>query len=114
MIGTIEQILNNQIEVKLAIDVKKTTNLINLYVLIKDTNKSFIGEITEHIPKIKRIFIMLLPITVPIIISPLLDNIELQLIANSGALVPKETIVSPIRILGILKCFAISDAPSIK
>ena len=57
---------------------------------------------------------MLLPITVPIIISPLLDNIELQLIANSGALVPKETIVSPIRILGILKCFAISDAPSIK
>ena len=47
MIGTIEQIINNQIEVKLAIDVKKTTNLINLYVLIKDTNKSFIGEITE-------------------------------------------------------------------
>lgn len=47
MIGTIEQIINNQIEVKLALDVKKTTNLINLYVLIKDTNKSFIGEITE-------------------------------------------------------------------
>ncbi len=47
MIGTIEQIINNQIEVKLSLDVKKTSNLINLYVLIKDTNKSFIGEITE-------------------------------------------------------------------
>ena len=46
MIGTIEQIINNQIEVKLALDVKKTTNLIILYVLIKDTNKSFIWEIT--------------------------------------------------------------------
>lgn len=47
MIGTIEQIINNTIYVKLAIDVKKTPNLINLYVLIKDNQKSFVGEIVE-------------------------------------------------------------------
>ena len=47
MIGTIEQIINNTIYVKLAIDIKKTPNLINLYVLIKDNQKSFVGEIIE-------------------------------------------------------------------
>lgn len=47
MIGTIEQIINNTIYVKLAVDIKKTPNLINLYVLIKDNQKSFVGEIVE-------------------------------------------------------------------
>ena len=47
MIGTIEQIIGNEIDVKLALDIKKVPNLINLYVLIKDANKSFIGEITS-------------------------------------------------------------------
>ena len=39
MIGTIEQIIGNEIDVKLALDIKKVPNLINLYVLIKDAKK---------------------------------------------------------------------------
>ena len=47
MLGTIEEISNNIIDVKLTIDIKKTPSLINLYVLIKDNQKSFIGEVIE-------------------------------------------------------------------
>ena len=35
MLGTIEEISNNIINVKLTIDIKKAPSLINLYVLIK-------------------------------------------------------------------------------
>ena len=35
MIGTIEQIINNTIYVKLAIDVKKTPNLIKNLLLVR-------------------------------------------------------------------------------
>ena len=47
MLGTIEEISNNIINVKLTIDIKKAPSLINLYVLIKDNQKSFIGEVIE-------------------------------------------------------------------
>ena len=47
MIGTIEKINNDDLYVKLSIDPQKITNIINYYVLIQDTNHSFIGEITR-------------------------------------------------------------------
>jgi len=46
--------------------------------------------------------------------SVLLDKCELKEIANSGADVPKATIVNPITVVGILKFFAKDEAPSTK
>ena len=54
----------------------------------------------------------MLPITFPRTISPFPDINDLTLTANSGALVPKATIVNPINILEILKLPAILEAPS--
>ena len=57
---------------------------------------------------------MLLPITLPKTISPDPEISDLTLTANSGALVPNATIVSPINILDTLKLPATPDAPSTK
>ena len=59
-------------------------------------------------------FRILLPMTFPRTISPLLDKRDLILTASSGALVPKETIVKPIYILETLKFPAIEEEPSTK
>ena len=61
-----------------------------------------------------KIFKILLPITFPKTISPLPDINDFILTANSGALVPKATIVSPINILDTLKLPATALAPSTK
>ena len=50
--------------------------------------------------------------TLPSTISPELESNPLTLTANSGALVPNATIVSPINILETLKFNATFDAPS--
>ena len=72
------------------------------------------GLIKAQIPIIKRIFKILLPITFPSTISALLETIDLTETANSGALVPKATIVRPINIFDNLKFCAKDAAPSTK
>ena len=72
------------------------------------------GLIKAQIPIIKRIFKILLPITFPSTISALLEIIDLTETANSGALVPKATIVRPISIFDNLKFCAKDAAPSTK
>ncbi len=56
-------------------------------------------------------FRMLLPMTLPRSISVVPLTRELIETANSGALVPKATIVSPMRSLETLKFAAIEEAP---
>ena len=65
-------------------------------------------------PNISKIFKMLEPITFPKTISPLPEINDLTLTANSGADVPKATIVNPINILDTLKLAATLLAPSTK
>ena len=57
---------------------------------------------------------MLLPMTFPKTMSPLPEMIDLTLTANSGALVPKATMVRPMSILETLKWRATEEAPSTK
>lgn len=64
------------------------------------------------IPRIRKTLSILLPITLPTAIPALFWNAEFILIAASGALVPKATIVRPITISGTLSFVAILDAPS--
>lgn len=64
------------------------------------------------IPKITKIFIMLLPTTLPNVIADLPFNADIMFTTSSGAEVPKATIVSPITIFGILNLLAITEAPS--
>ena len=45
MLGKIIEIKNNEIFVKLSVDINSVQNLMNLYVLMQDSNNSFIGEI---------------------------------------------------------------------
>ena len=47
MLGKIINIIDNKVVLKLSIDPKTTQNLLNLYVLIKDNQNSFIGEIVS-------------------------------------------------------------------
>ena len=47
MLGKIVSILDNTIEVKLAINLDDYDNIINLYVTVEDTNKSMIGEVVD-------------------------------------------------------------------
>ena len=70
------------------------------------------GCIKAEAPSIKSIFKILLPITLPSTISNDPESNPLTLTANSGALVPKATIVSPISIFDTLKFFATLLAPS--
>ena len=73
-----------------------------------------IGYINAPVPIIKRLLLMLLPITFPKTISEApFDSAWIET-ANSGALVPKATIVRPINILDTLKFCAVDDAPSTK
>jgi hypothetical protein len=72
------------------------------------------GFIKTAKPKIKSIFPILLPITLPNSISVLPDKWELNDIANSGADVPKATMVKPITVVDIPKLFAKDEAPSTK
>ena len=65
-------------------------------------------------PKIRRLFVMLLPTTFPNTISELPSDKAFREIANSGALVPKATIVSPIKTFDTLKLVAVDEEPSIK
>ena len=72
-----------------------------------------IGRMRAPIPMRRRMFRILLPMTLPRSISvvPLISE-EMET-ASSGAPVPKATIVRPIRSLLTLKCEAVEDAPSI-
>ena len=57
---------------------------------------------------------MLEPTTLPMAISLLPFSAALKLTANSGALVPKATMVRSMTKLGIRSFFAMEDAPSTK
>ena len=65
-------------------------------------------------PRISKMLVILLPITFPKTISELPLARALIETANSGALVPKATIVNPMSILGTLKFKAVEEAPSTK
>ena len=64
------------------------------------------------IPSINRMLAMLLPKIFPIAISVLPFADAKILTMNSGADVPKETIVNPITMGEIFRLFAIEEAPS--
>ena len=68
--------------------------------------------ITAEIPKIISTFIILLPTTLPIVISALPLSAAAKLTAASGALVPIATMVKPITSWGMPKRVAILAAPS--
>ena len=71
------------------------------------------GRMSAPMPIRRRIFMMLLPITLPSNISVVpLMSAEMET-ASSGAPVPKATMVRPIKSLLTLKCVAVEDAPSI-
>ena len=63
-------------------------------------------------PSISRILLMLLPKIFPIAISVAPLNAEKIFTVNSGADVPKATMVKPTTISEIPNFFAIADAPS--
>lgn len=65
-------------------------------------------------PSMSRPLVMLLPITFPNTISVLPTDRAFRETANSGALVPKATMVKPISILDTLKFWAVEEAPSTK
>ena len=66
----------------------------------------------EVIPRIIRMFKILLPTTFPMVIPALLFNVAVILTAASGILVPIATIVRPITSCGIPSLFAMLAAPS--
>ena len=92
-------------------DRVKILNIKNLYL-----NRKFYFVYNKNLQfsNINKIFKILLPITFPKTMSPLPDINDFILTANSGALVPKATIVSPINIFGTLKLPATALAPSTK
>ncbi len=72
---------------------------------------TLIGQIRAATPMSNRTLIMLLPITLPSSMSVEPEARELIETASSGALVPKATMVRPIRVLLTLKLVAMEDAP---
>ena len=70
-----------------------------------------IGWMTAARPISSKILIILLPITLPRSMSVLPLISELIETANSGAPVPKATMVSPINCFDTLKCEATDEAP---
>lgn len=70
------------------------------------------GQMTDAIPKISKIFVMLLPTMFPMAMSALPCREEMSDVASSGALVPNDTIVKPIISCGTCNFFAIPAAPS--
>ena len=95
-------------------------NTANAVVIIKVIGNSFLTVLfltcnewnIAEVPNINKILRILLPITFPKTMSPLPASNDLTLTANSGALVPNATIVSPINILDTLKLPATPEAPS--
>ena len=77
---------------------------------VERANKS--GVITEAQPKMTKMFIILLPTTLPIVISALPFKEAAMLTAASGALVPMATIVRPITSCGMPNLAAMPAAPS--
>ena len=71
------------------------------------------GRMSAAMPISSRMFMILLPMTLPRSISVVPFNSEEIETANSGAPVPKAMIVRPIRSLLTLKCEAVETAPSI-
>ena len=71
------------------------------------------GRMTAPIPMSSKILRILLPMTLPRSMSDLPSMSEANDTASSGALVPKATIVRPIKSFEILKCEAVDEAPSI-
>ena len=71
-----------------------------------------IGANSAVQPTIISVLKILLPTTLPMAISALPFRAEDTLTVNSGADVPKATIVSPITILGMRKRLATDAAPS--
>ncbi len=69
------------------------------------------GRISAHIPKIRRIFAILLPTTLPIARSGEPLRAETIFTVNSGADVPNDTTVNPITSAGIPSFFDIEAAP---
>ena len=47
MLGKIIEIIDNQVFIKLNIDINNQTNLINLHVVFEDNTKKIIGEIVN-------------------------------------------------------------------
>ena len=47
MIGSIIEIVDNRVLIKLAIDINKQPNLIGLHVVFEDTQKHIVGEIVN-------------------------------------------------------------------
>ena len=72
-----------------------------------------IGANSAVQPTIISVLKILLPTTLPMAISALPFRAEDTLTVNSGADVPKATIVSPITILGMRKRLATDAAPSV-
>ncbi len=72
-----------------------------------------IGRMMAPMPIRSKMFMMLLPMTLPSSISVVPFRREEMETANSGAPVPKATMVRPIRSLLTLKCVAVELAPSI-
>ena len=70
------------------------------------------GTMTDAIPRISRIFIILLPTTFPTVIPSFPFRAEVILTAASGALVPMATIVRPITSCGMPSRKASAEDPS--
>ena len=73
---------------------------------------TLIGQISAPTPMSSSTLMILLPMTLPRSMSVEPEARELMDTASSGALVPKATIVRPIRVLLTLKLVAMDDAPS--
>ena len=73
---------------------------------------TLIGQMSAPTPISSSTLIILLPITLPSSMSVEPEARELMETASSGALVPKATIVRPIKVLLTLKLVAMDDAPS--
>ena len=72
---------------------------------------TLIGQMRAPIPISRRTFKMLLPMTLPSSISVVPLIRELIEMASSGALVPKATMVRPIKSLETLKLVAMEEEP---
>ena len=71
------------------------------------------GAITAHTPKINRVLEILEPIILPKAMPELPLTLAKVLMTNSGAEVPKATIVKPIKKLEMPNFVAIDEDPSI-
>ncbi len=84
---------------------------ISFHVVVRCTVR---GITSAHVPKIRRMFAILLPIMFPIAISAEPASADCRETTSSGVEVPNATIVSPITRSDIPKRLAIEPAPSTK